>query len=451
MKKFKSILFAMIMALVVLVSCSKDIMSDGENAAEGNITLTVLTRAQGAGTTEMTVASPINIYVFDATGKCVGLKSVDSESDVAEFKLAEGVYFVSAIAGADANSYNLPDKENASQASVVVLKAGKVHGDIMCAQSTARLVEGEDTEVILNMERKVFMLRNITVNDVPEDVKAITAVIKPLYENVSLSGDYSGENGEQTVVLEKNNNGVWTKLCNLFLMKSIGNAVVEFSFQMSDGKTRTFSYSADKPLEANYKIDLNVNYLTVAEPLLKCSIKGVAWSGETTWNIDINERDIIESGGSNVIVDGEVPSEGSLYKGCYVLKSEASLGSNKIINVLLLAPKQANSLTFTDGDQSSIRSSIDAAIDKLAVEGIGGWRLPTTDEISYIMDNAKDINNKLPSSITQIFTSSYNYFYISADNTIKAMNSSKESYDSKSGRASYYVRPVAPLVFLLDK
>lgn len=449
MKKLNSVLFAIIMAIVVLVSCSKDVMSDGENTAEGDITLTVLTRAQGAGTTEMTVASPINIYVFDATGKCVGVKSVDSESDAADFKLAEGVYSVNAIAGADANSYNLPDKENASQTSVVVLKAGKTHRDIMCAQSTARLVEGEDTETILNMERKVFMLRNITVNDVPEDVKAITAVIKPLYENVSLSGDYSGENGEQTVVLEKNSNGVWTKQCNLFLMKSIGNAVVEFSFLMSDGKMRNFSYSADKPLEANYKIDLNVNYLAVAEPLLKCSIKGVAWSGETTWNIDINERDIIESGGSNVIVNGEVPSEGSLYKGCYVLKSEPSLGSDKIINVLLLAPKQANSLTFTDGNQSSIRSSIDAAIDKLAVEDIGGWRLPTTDEISYIMDKAKDINAKLTSE--HIYTSGYNYYYLSADNTIKAMNSSKESYDPKSGRASYYVRPVASLAFFLDK
>lgn len=440
----------MVMAVVALMSCSKDVMPDGEDAAVGNITLKVLTRAQGAGTTDMTVASPINIYVFDAAGECVGYKSVASESEAADFKLSEGVYVVDAVAGADASSYSLPEKASAVQSSVVTLKTGKAHGDIMCAKATARLAEGEDTEVTLNMERKVFMLRNITVNGVPDDVKAITAVVKPLYENVSISGDYVGENGLQAVDLEKGSDGVWKKACGLFLMKSVGNAVVEFSFLMADGKTRTFVYSADKPLEANYKVDLNVNYQAVAEPSLKCSIKGVAWSGETSWNIDVKERDLMGNG-SSVVVGAEVPAEGSVYKGCYVLKSEVSPASDNITNVLLLAPKQTNSLTFTAGDQSSIRAAVDAAIAKLAVEGVDGWRLPTNNEISYIMDNAKDINQKLPSSVEQIFTSSYNYFYLSADNTISSMNSGKVVSAPQSGRASYLVRPVAPLVFYTDK
>lgn len=452
MKNIKSVLFAIAMAIVALASCSKDVMSEGEDASVGNITLKVTTRALGAGTTDMTVASPINIYVFDAAGKCVGYKSVASESEAADFKLPEGVYAVDALAGADTNSYSLPEKESASQSSVVTLKAGKTHGDIMCAKTTARLAEGEDTEVTLNMERKVLMLRNITINDVPDNVKAITAVLKPLYENVTISGDYAGENGQQTVAMEKGADGVWKKACSLFLMKSVGNAVVEFSFLMADGKTRTFVYSADKPLEANYKVDLNVNYQAVAEPSLKCSIKGVAWSGETIWNIDVKERDIMENGGSSVVVDAEVPAQGSIYKGCYVLKSEASSASDNTTNVLLLAPKQANSLTFNDGDQPSIRTAVDAAIAKLAVEGVDGWRLPTTNEISYIMDNAKEINNKLSSlNIDHIFTSSYNYFYLTADNAISTMNSNKDVLAPKSGRASYYVRPVASLVFYSDK
>lgn len=440
----------MVMAVVALASCSKDVMSDGEDAAVGNITLKVLTRAQGAGTTDMTVASPINIYVFDAAGKCVGYKSVASESEAADFKLSEGVYVVDAVAGADASSYSLPEKESAMHSSVVTLKTRKAHGDIMCAKATARLAEGEDTEVTLNMERKVFMLRNITVNGVPDNVKAITAVVKPLYENVSISGDYVGENGLQAADLEKGSDGIWKKACDLFLMKSVGNAVVEFSFLMADGKTRTFVYSADNPLEANYKVDLNVNYQAVAEPSLKCSIKGVTWSGDTSWNIDVKERDLMENG-SSVVVGAEVPAEGSVYKGCYVLKSEVSPASDNITNVLLLAPKQTNSLTFTAGNQSSIRAAVDAAIAKLAVEGVDSWRLPTNDEISYIMDNANDINQKLPSSVVQIFTSSYNYFYLSADNTISAMNSNKVVSAPQSGRASYYVRPVAPIVFYTDK
>lgn len=452
MKNITYSLLAVIMAIFTLASCSKDATSDGDDAVVGNATLKVTTRAQGAGTTDMSVALPINIYVFDAAGKCVGYESVSSEAESADFKLPEGAYTIDAVAGADASNYSLPTKDTALPSSTVTLKTGKAHGDIMCAKTTAVLTEGEDTNVALNMERKVFMLRNITINDVPDDVKSITAVIKPLYENITLSGEYTGENGKQTINMEKSDGGTWSKLCDMFLMKSVGNAVVEFSFLMADGKTRSFVYSAEKPLEANYKVDMKVNYLAVAEPTLKCSINGTAWNGETIWNIEIKERELINNGGGSTIIGDNVPAAGTIYKGCYVLKSEASEASGKITTVTLLAPKQTCSLTFTENDQESIRSAIDNAITTLAVEGISGWRLPTTDEISYIMDNAKDIDKIMtPPAFDQILLNTYNYFYLSEDNTIKAMNSSKTTVEPKSGRASYYVRPIATLVFHSDK
>lgn len=448
MKNNLLIPFVVLFALLAVVSCSKDTLGQDEDSA-GDITLRVRTRAQSAGTTDMTVATPVNIYVFDSSGKCVFYKSLSTGSEAADFKVAPGAYHVYSVAGANGTDYMLPKKETAAPSSAVELNAGKKHGDIMTASGDVVVEDGVDTELALTMNRKVFMLRDVTVSDVPEDVIGVSAEIKPLYETVALSGDYSGSNGEYAVELKKASDSKWSCLCNAYLMASVGNPVITFRFVMSDGKVRTFDYTCDKPFVANYKVDLAVSYHSVAEPTVKCLVDGVSWAGEQTWTIDINDKNMGETNGDDVKVDETAPLAGTLYQGCYVLKSEPSLVSGNMTTVTLLAPESKNSLVFTEGSQQSLRQSVDEATAELAVEGVGGWRLPTRDEITYIMDNLADINSGLSSlHMEQIYKSSSGiYYFQDSDNTIKSMATDKTEYTPKSGRASYRLRPVATVIF----
>ena len=72
--------FAFLLVLAMFVSCSKD-LADGDDAL-GGVTLRIKARGQSGAASEMTVATPINLYVFDTAGQCVAYKSVASEKDI---------------------------------------------------------------------------------------------------------------------------------------------------------------------------------------------------------------------------------------------------------------------------------------------------------------------------------------------------------------------------------
>lgn len=179
-----------------------------------------------------------------------------------------------AVAGADSENYNLPNTDNATTETIFSLKTGKPHGDIMCAYGTATLVKGQETELTMTMARKVWMLRSISITEVPDDVIAITATIKSLYETINMKGEYSGENSSQSITLSQGitTSTTWESQCDLFLMESVGNPTITFSFKTSDGNTKTFTYNSEKALVANYKISINVKYQKLAEPTLKCQL-----------------------------------------------------------------------------------------------------------------------------------------------------------------------------------
>ena len=450
----KKNLYAMsVMVLMVVLSflsCSKDADGYSGDVELGNNKLTIRTKAVSSGTTTMTVATPINIYVFDSQDKCIAQKTIETETDKADMKLQAGTYKVYAVAGASSADYSLPKKVNATPQSVVALIEGKQHSDLMAAANDITLVDGEDADLTLLMQRKVLMLTAVNITDVPDDVTGISATLGSLYENITLTGDYSGEQGSQTINLSKQSSGsTWTADCNLFLFPSVGNPSVTFTFKTSDGKTKTFTYASQKPLVANYKVSINVNYLKVKEPTLKCSINGVDWAGTDVWNFDADERNFSITGGDDTggttVDDGNVPIAGTLYKGCYVLKTEKS--GNKTL-VTVVAPKGKKSLTYENGDETSIKNAVENALKELPVSGIDGWRLPTLEELNTLSENIDKYRNILSSNMENIFTTNQMIYFENDKNEIKCLRcSDKEVLEPISGMASMYLRPFTTLIF----
>lgn len=433
------------MFVMSMFSCSKDADLASDDTLLGNNTLIIRAKAATTGTTDMTVATPINVYVFNSESKCLAVKKLSSETENAEMKLEAGKYNLCAVAGAGDTDYTLPGKDTATPQSVVSLNGGKQHSDLMAAKGSVTLVDGQDCDVSLPMERKVLKLTYVSVTDVPNDITSVTVNVSPLYQNITVSGDYSGEQGVQSVTLTRQSDGTtWRNDCNLFLLPSAGNASVTLKFTTSGGQTKTFTYESEKPLKANYKVSLSVNYLKVKEPTLNCKFIGVAWEGEEdAWTIEADERDFTTSDGEKEETGSVVA--GSVYKGCYVLKAEKS-GGNTIAT--LIAPKGKKALTFTQGDQSSIKSAVDAAISELAVEGVSGWRLPSIEELKYVKENHSNVQDGLvDNNLEGISINNTSYFYLDNKGDIMCYYYSRNESDNPSSDSkSLYLRPFATIV-----
>ena len=159
---------------------------------------------------------------------------------------------------------------------------------------------------------------------------------------------------------------------------------------------------------------------------------------------------VFRSTGGDVKVDETAPKQGTVYKGCYVLKSEQSAASGNITIVTLLAPKSKNALEFNADNQAEVKKAVDAGISELAVEGVDGWRLPTKGEMEYIMDNKAEINANLKAlGLELIFSNTSGlYYFLNTDNKIMCMNEVKSSVSPSSGKPGRNLRPVATVTFL---
>lgn len=340
------------------------------------------------------------------------------------------MYEVCAVAGASADSYELPTQETATKETVLTLKDGQKHGDLMTANNTVTLEYGGTNTLTLALERKVMLIESVTINSVPASVSNVSVSIHPLKANLLLDGSYSGENGASEIELTEDVDGsTWKNTEGVYLLEAVGRPTVEVTFTINDEPV-SYSYTCDRELKANHKVFITGTF-TGDGIEMTGSISGVEWaedeeivfdfggmeSGETDDNGDVESGDVVQ---------GQAPEAGTLYKGCYVLKSEES-ETNTVVT--LMSPKDFNEWTFDVDDQTSIRSEMNAALLELKIPEISGWRLPTLAELEYIgkeknyeniNDKIKKLNESLTDKIKTIQISGNSYFY--DDGEIKSYN-----------------------------
>lgn len=457
-----NILFAVLFFVtsLSLVSCEKYSEDESESNQEANSTLVVRTRAaaENGDGEEAKISYPVNVYVFNSNDKCVAVSTLADETTQMELKLAEGNYSVYAIAGADESGYELPTKDNATKETVISLKDGKNHVDLMAAESSVNLTYGEENTLTLSLKRKVMLLETVMISGVPTTVTAVSVTISPLYENILLNGSYSGDNGSQTIELSEGTDGTtWSNTCNTYLLEASGTAAIKVSFTTASGVI-SYSYSSTDELKANYKININGTYAG-GDLTLKGTVTGATWEGTKNINFSFDEsgstKDETKSGedetnGSNDSGNEtakDAPAVGSIYNDCYVLKSETSNGTT---TVTLMSTGYKDKLSFTSGDQSSMKTAVDKAISELSVSGIDGWRLPSLTEITYVKDNLSTINANLEANgKDRVLYSNYYHYYLTDESTISVIDL-KDGYtieSTSSGKSSYILRAFTTVVF----
>ena len=302
-------LIASALAMLGLTACEKTFVDDIEDVANGQVTnslLQVRTRAGGAGSDDATVAYPVTVYVFSGD-ECRAAQTIGDEGQTLNIALTEGTYSVFAVGGASSTDYVLPTASDALTTSAIALREGKSHGDLMAAKATATLVDGGTNTVTLGMERKVMLLQSMVLKKIPTAATAVSMSMSPLWQSLTVGGNYSGTDGSYSVALEKQSDGRTWQLPapvgegpgvgSLLLPPSSSPASITVRITMPSG-TRSYTYSTSNELEAGYKINIEGTYTEAVGVSLTGTIEGATWKGERTISFDFNESGSSESGSS---------------------------------------------------------------------------------------------------------------------------------------------------------
>ena len=431
--KIQNALFATAMSgMMALCSCSKEVINDNEMVFDSQ--LTVLTRTTGEEGEEI-IATPVRLYVFDSDSKCVAAKTEDGSSATFSVPLAKGTYDVYAIGGADEERLVLPSSEEETEkTSVISLKEDQEFGDLMTGHSNIALTSKNKT-LTMNLERKVCQIVDITISNVPTGTEEVSVSISPFYESILLNGEYQGENGSRTIELEKLEDGTtWTvESDDIFLLPSVGKPTI--SIKIDD---TTYSYTCEKEMTANYKISINGTYTGTGEiPSITLSgtITGTAWAGDDTIKFNFNE-DGSETVNDNSntdegVIDADVPAQGSLYEGCYVLAVNGK-------EVTILSSKEEQGVLGNASNKDQKKQKTDNALQEWSIPNITAtWELPDYALVQLISNEREKITPTLESK---------NYLYYT-NSEVKEFYLTNSGFGDNQSSNRDYLRPVATLTF----
>lgn len=462
MKMFKLLLSLLLISLFFL-SCSKEYITIDEYKGEENSLINIRTRASG---TDAVISYPVHVYVFDSNEKCVSTATIEDEGSQLSLPLLEGMYKVYAVAGVDIANYEIPTKDDATPSTVVRLLDGKKHGDLMTANNTVVLREGDENTLTLTLERRVMLLQDFVIYNVPSKVSEVSVTIAPFYENICVDGTMSGTNGVHTKTLTKTSGSkTWTNSQEEYLLENAGNVTITVTMKYPD-QTKSYSYTYPDKFLANYKIKIYGAYTETLGVTLNGTITGATWAGEKEISFSFDENGSYDGTGSDITPDDptggddgdeddtpvvgdqtDLPQVGTFYKGCYVMKHE-NAGGKTVVTLISGTAKQ--NLSFTKGDQSSIKSAVNDALASWDVEGVTGWRLPNEDEVAFIRENATVINeNCISAGKGYIYVSGSFYIYETADGNIMSFTVRDDLPAGWSSNCSTsdYLRPVTKITF----
>jgi hypothetical protein len=215
----------------------------------------------------------------------------------------------------------------------------------------------------------------VTISQVPTAATAVSVTIAPLWQNITLDGNYDGTGGSSTFDLARQGNSrTWTSSSEVYLLPP-SNQPASISVNITaDGITQSYTYSSSDELDAGYKITIEGTYNEAVGVTLAGTITGATWQGERTISFDFNSNGT-SGGGSGGSGTSALPAAGDTYLGCYVLASEEATDGQSAV-VTLLSPSDLYS--------QPTETAVTAALAGCSVDGVTGWAVPTKEQTQLI-------------------------------------------------------------------
>ena len=303
-------------------------------------------------------------------------------------------------------------------------------------------MDGGTNTLTLALERKVMLLQNVTLNNIPSAATAVSVTISPLWQQLE-GTTYTGEEGTTTIALTKQSDGhTWNFTGEEYLLPPSGNSLtIAVNITTANG-TSTYSYNTSEQLEASGKFNIQGTYTEAIGVTLTGTITGAKWKSEKTISFEFDEsgsqtadpnrgENNDNNDDTDDIITGTIPEVGSTYQTCYVL---AVTDKGSYSEVLLLSPNQKTILTGSETKEEAL-TKVETAIPTCGVEGINGWRLMTDTEITIAINTPKTPN----------IQKDIRYFYIENGVLKSAKISSGILYPGQSLSSTDLLRPVATI------
>lgn len=369
MKKINLVLMAAICGMAMgFGSCSEQVMNNDMPAEEGRTgLLRIQTRAGEEGVDDG------RLYILNEEGNCIHLFTLDAANPLVSANLAQGTYDVYALGGDDLDVFSLPGKETEADKRFIALTQNQVMGDLQWGHQTVEIVNGESKSLELSLERKVFLIEEVKINEVPEEVTAIEVSMMPMHSRLQLDGEYTADLTKVIVNLKSQGGGTWKSTGAVYSFPSIGRAVVTISMTFGE-EVKHYSYVTESTgIPANVKVHIDATYSRTWENKLDISLKCADWGEQKDiqFTFDNGYEGTMYQGSST-----EEPTVGQTYGGYYVVSVDEA---NR--KAVLVRKSQDNNYILND----SINAKLAKGIKKPQIDNvtpIGEWRLPTPEECS---------------------------------------------------------------------
>ena len=435
---YKCFLFVAVL-MTALCSCEKMVV---ENMAEPDSRLTIKTRAgEDAGV----ISYPLKVFIFKDS-RCVALETLAGSDDELNLLLSEGTYNVYAIGGLSEESYDVPAQADATPESVLALKEAQKHGDLMAARNTVTLNSGEGTQLVVSMERKVAQINTVSIRQVPAEATAVRVSFAPVYQAMSINGEYTGAAASYAIALERQEDGTtWRNAVPEYMLPSVDKATINIAIT-TDAETRNYSYTCGEKLTANYIFNITGTYEGASGGIrLKGSFTGATWADTKTITFSFSDTNGASDEDPS---EGTIPNKGDFYKGCYVLavkdKTETSA------KVTLLSPVEKSGVVNDGETVDDALAKVNAELSTWSVTAVTGWRLPTEAEKNSIIPSREAINTALGERGQTLLNTSGRYFYsYSGYAALCKMNST--SYMNMEYTADDILRPVTTITVTIGE
>ena len=374
--------------LMALAGCAKDIIDEQPQEVGDPCLLHIVTRgADGTDDDGTPGVKTGRIYVFDQDNKCVRILSTDEDTQGAETQLPAGSYSFYAVGGFDVERVSLPSQDDATPQSELQLLSGKVMDDLLLAHTEpTTLIAGDNRTLTIQLERQVQRIDQVTIHQVPTNTTGVELLIEPLYQKVCLDGTLPTATESATITLEKGDNGTWQAEPMLYLLPSKGKPVITVRF-LYDGGSKSYSYSASEPMEANHKVKIEGTYRGSGLGVtLTGVLQGMAWGEDRTITFDFDETNSSQGNNdddpNNDDPGEDVPAVGSFYQGCYVVAVSGK-------NVTLVSPTEKRNLVAIGKSNDEALAILESELAEwTAGDNVRGtWRIPTEDEArAFLVD-----------------------------------------------------------------
>lgn len=323
---------------------------------------------------------PMYLYAFSEDGICASFQQIASSDESMRLELPPGDYRVVLVAG-DSDDYVFP--ENPVLDDAIVLE-GKAGADTPLLMGMADVSVGTETESRLELTLSYPVAAvDVSLTDVPSEVSAVTVIMSSFYSMLSLSGEFD-EGGyalEMPCTLDTSN--AWSTRTHYVFPGNASETVFSIRLKMKDGSEVTYGYTWHDVLEAGHPYSITGSYSSGI--VLDGSFVVKGWGERTEILFQFGTGNSGENSGEGETevpsVSGEsVPEVGSIWNGSIV--ADVSSTDESGADILLLSLDE----------WSIVTSQVEELTSGYSVNGLSGWRLPTSEEAQMLRDRFSDTN-----------------------------------------------------------